>query len=390
MEFHCWGISHKSTSLEVREKFAFNKDKIDEILAKLKTFTAFDNGIFLSTCNRTEFYSFCPRIEIKKFDSHLEHILGKGLEVRKNDQYLFSDSDAFAHLLRVMTGIDSMIVGEPDIFGQVKKAYENSRSFGYLNSNLDAIFSKSINITKEIRSTTNLSKNPISIASLVENIILKEGNSPVLIIGAGDVGRPLLKRLLVNNYDVTLFNRSQVEIEGIKSKPLNELNENINHFKTIVVAAPSEKAFFTLDNFQDSEERLIFDLAIPRNLDSEINNIENLKLLTLDQISMMVEENIKGRKDSVAQAEGMIEKNSETEFRRIKNKKSINIKQKEFRESLSETKEEAVSKAKERILKGDDIENIIDDLANEISSKNAFQISKILDSSAKDNKNRQS
>ena len=65
MEFHCWGISHKSTSLEVREKFAFNKDKIDEILAKLKTLTAFDNGIFLSTCNRTEFYSFCPRIEIK-------------------------------------------------------------------------------------------------------------------------------------------------------------------------------------------------------------------------------------------------------------------------------------------------------------------------------------
>ena len=105
---------------------------------------------------------------------------------------------------------------------------------------------------------------------------------------------------------------------------------------------------------------------------------------------MMVEENIKGRKDSVAQAEGMIEENSETEFRRIKNKKSINIKQKEFRESLSETKDEAVNKAKDRILKGDDIENIIDDLANEISSKNAFQISKILDSSVKDNKNRQS
>ena len=105
---------------------------------------------------------------------------------------------------------------------------------------------------------------------------------------------------------------------------------------------------------------------------------------------MMVEENIKGRKDSVAQAEGMIEENSENEFRKIKNKKNINIKQKEFRESLSETKDEAVNKAKDRILKGDDIENIIDDLANEISSKNAFQISKILDSSAEDNKNKQS
>ena len=104
----------------------------------------------------------------------------------------------------------------------------------------------------------------------------------------------------------------------------------------------------------------------------------------------MVEENIKGRKDSVAQAEGMIEENSENEFRKIKNKKNINIKQKEFRESLSETKDEAVNKAKDRILKGDDIENIIDDLANEIASKNAFQISKILDSSAEDNKNKQS
>ena len=105
---------------------------------------------------------------------------------------------------------------------------------------------------------------------------------------------------------------------------------------------------------------------------------------------MMVEENIKGRKDSVTQAETMIKENSETEFRRIKNKKSTNIKQKEFRESLSETKDKALNKAKDRISKGDNIENIIDDLANEISSKNAFQVSKILDSSVKDNKNRQS
>ena len=383
MEFHCWGISHKSTSLEVREKFAFNKDKIDEILAKLKTLTAFDNGIFLSTCNRTEFYSYCPRIEIKKFDAHLEHILGKGLEVRKNDQYLFSDNDAFAHLLRVMTGIDSMIVGEPDIFGQVKKAYENSRLFGYLNSNLDSIFSKSINITKEIRSATNLSKNPVSIASLVENIILKEGHSPVLIIGAGDVGKPLLKRLIANGYEVALFNRSKVEVDGIKSNPLSKLTKNINEFKTIVVAAPSDKEFFGSKDFKTSEDRLIFDLAIPRNLDGSLNNLKNFKLLTLDEISMMVEENIKGRKDSVAQAEEIIEKNSETEFRKIKNKKNIDLKQKEFRESLTETRDEAVNKAKKRILKGDNIENIIDDLASEIASKNAFQVSKILDSSTK-------
>ena len=88
MEFHCWGISHKSTSLEVREKFAFNKDEIDQIITKLITETPFSNGIFLSTCNRTEFYSFCSRTDIKKFDLYVEKVIDKKLGVRKNDQFI--------------------------------------------------------------------------------------------------------------------------------------------------------------------------------------------------------------------------------------------------------------------------------------------------------------
>ena len=195
MEFHCWGISHKSTSLEVREKFAFNKEKIDEIIANLKSVTPFENGVFLSTCNRTEFYSFCERTQIKNFDSHLEQLVGKNIGLRKNDQYLFSKNEAFKHLLRVMTGIDSMIVGEPDIFGQVKKSFQNSKSFNYLGSDLELIFSRAINLAKDIRSETSLSKNPLSIASLVENRIIEQDKSPVLLIGAGNVGKALIKRL---------------------------------------------------------------------------------------------------------------------------------------------------------------------------------------------------
>ena len=165
MEFHCWGISHKSTSLEVREKFAFNKDEIDQIITKLITETPFSNGIFLSTCNRTEFYSFCSRTDIKKFDLYVEKVIDKKLGVRKNDQFLFAGHEAFKHLLRVMTGIDSMIVGEPDIFGQVKKSLKNSQKHNFVNSELDDVFSKAIHLSKDIRTETNLSKNPLSIAT---------------------------------------------------------------------------------------------------------------------------------------------------------------------------------------------------------------------------------
>ena len=380
MEFHCWGISHKSTSLEVREKFAFNKEKIDEIIANLKGITPFDNGVFLSTCNRTEFYSFCKRTEIKNFDSFLEGLTGRDINLRKNDQYLLSNNDAFKHLLRVMTGIDSMIVGEPDIFGQVKKSFQNSKIFNYLDSELEVIFSRAINLTKEIRSDTQLSKNPLSIASLVENKIIETEQKPVLIIGAGDVGKALIKRLNEKGYSISLYNRSDIVVEGIKSKSLELVKQDIKGFEIVVVAAASENSFFN-NNDIGTNDCLIFDLAIPRNLPQELKNCNNLSILTLDELSGMVSKNLKGRKIAVKEAEELISVNCDQEFAKLRNRKNINSIQKKFHEEQSAIKEKAVDKALKKLLKTNNVEEVIKELADEIASKNAFHVSKILDES---------
>ena len=380
MEFHCWGISHKSTSLEVREKFAFNKEKIDEIIANLKGITPFDNGVFLSTCNRTEFYSFCKRTEIKNFDSFLERLTGRDINLRKNDQYLFSNNDAFKHLLRVMTGIDSMIVGEPDIFGQVKKSFQNSKIFNYLDSELEVIFSRAINLTKEIRSDTQLSKNPLSIASLVENKISETEQKPVLIIGAGDVGKALIKRLNDKGYSISLYNRSDIVVEGIKSKSLELVKQDIKGFEIVVVAAASENSFFD-NNDIGTNVCLIFDLAIPRNLPQELKNCNNLSILTLDELSGMVNKNLKGRKIAVKEAEEFISVNCDQEFTKLRNRKNINSVQKKFHEEQLTIKEKAVDKALKKLLKTNNVEEVIKELADEIASKNAFHVSKILDES---------
>ena len=380
MEFHCWGISHKSTSLEVREKFAFNKEKIDEILANLKGITPFDNGVFLSTCNRTEFYSFCKRTQIKDFDTFLERLTGRDINLRKNDQYLFSNNDAFKHLLRVMTGIDSMIVGEPDIFGQVKKSFQNSKTFNYLDSELEVIFSRAISLTKEIRSDTQLSKNPLSIASLVENKILETEQKPVLVIGAGDVGKALIKRLNDKGYEISLYNRSDIVVEGIKSKSLDCVSKDINSFEIVVVAAASETPFFD-ENHLNKNHCLIFDLAIPRNLPQRLKDSINLNVLTLDELSGMVNENLKGRKIAVKEAEDFISDHSDKEFARLRNRKNINSVQKRFHEEQSSIKEKAVNNALKKLKDNDNVQEIIQELADEIASKNAFHVSKILDES---------
>ena len=376
MEFHCWGISHKSTSLEVREKFAFNKEKIDEIIANLKSLTPFDNGIFLSTCNRTEFYSFCKRTDIKVFDQYLENLTGKNINLRKNDQYLFSNNDAFKHLLRVMTGIDSMIVGEPDIFGQVKKSFQNSKEFLYLGSELELVFNRAINLSKDIRSETQLSKNPLSIASLVESKILELEKKPILIIGGGDVGRALIKRLNERNYQLKLFNRSEITIENIKSNPLKELDSNISDFQIIVIAASADSPLFDLNNLSD--DAVIFDLAIPRNISEEQKNSMGISILTLDEISEMVKANLKGREEAVKLAEDLITTNADSEFSKLKNRKNINNVQKKFHQEQSQIKDNAVENALKKLKDGSKPEDIIEGLAEEIASKNAFHVSKIL------------
>ena len=379
MEFHCWGISHKSTSLEVREKFAFNKEKIDEIIANLKSLTPFDNGIFLSTCNRTEFYSFCKRTDIKVFDQYLENLTGKNINLRKNDQYLFSNNEAFKHLLRVMTGIDSMIVGEPDIFGQVKKSFQNSKEFLYLGSELEIIFNRAINLSKDIRSETELSKNPLSIAALVESKILELEKKPILIIGGGDVGRALIKRLNDRNYQLKLFNRSEITIENIKSNPLKELDSNISDFQIIVIAASADLPLFDLNNLSDNT--VIFDLAIPRNISEEQKNSKGISILTLDEISEMVKANLKGREEAVKLAEDLITTNADNEFSKLKNRKNINNVQKKFHQEQSQIKDIAVENALKKLKDGTKLEDIIEGLAEEIASKNAFHVSKILDES---------
>ena len=158
---------------------------------------------------------------------------------------------------------------------------------------MEIVFNRAINLSKDIRSETQLSKNPLSIASLVESKILELEKKPILIIGGGDVGRALIKRLNERNYQLKLFNRSEITIENIKSNPLKELDSNISDFQIIVIAASADSPLFDLNNLRD--DAVIFDLAIPRNISEEQKNSMGISILTLDEISEMVKANLKGR-----------------------------------------------------------------------------------------------
>ena len=379
MDFQCWGISHKSTSLEVREKFALNKEEIDKTIASLKLRGAFNNGILLSTCNRTEFYSFCQRAQIKKIDKLLIDSLNSNFALRKNDQYLFSGQDAFIHLLKVMTGIDSMIVGEPDIFGQAKKSFLNSKSLGFLSSELEGIFTGAIKLSKSLRTEAKLSKNPVSIASVVFDEISADSQK-VLIIGAGDVGKALTIRLVKKNIKVHVFNRTKKKIADIETNPLSEIKKYTLDADNIVIAASSKKPFLKLENLKRNKNKLkIFDLAIPRNLQESINKHPNISLVSLDELSAKIAKNLEGRKTEVSKAETLISEFAAQEFAALKNKKASDVKQKNLRGKLSEIKKIALENAEKNIKRGMPQKEVIKKLADEINAKDSYQISKIIE-----------
>ena len=379
MDFQCWGISHKSTSLEVREKFALNKEEIDKTIASLKLRGAFNNGILLSTCNRTEFYSFCQRAQIKKIDKLLIDSLNSNFALRKNDQYLFSGQDAFIHLLKVMTGIDSMIVGEPDIFGQAKKSFLNSKSLGFLNSELDGIFTGAIKLSKSLRTEAKLSKNPVSIASVVFDEITADSQK-VLIIGAGDVGKALTIRLVKKKIKVHVFNRTKKKIADIETNPLSEIKKYTLDADNIVIAASSKKPFLKFENLERNKNKLkIFDLAIPRNLQESINKHPNISLVSLDELSAKIAKNLEGRNTEVSKAETLISEFAAQEFAALKNKKASDVKQKNLRGKLSKIKKIALENAEKNIKRGMPQKEVIKKLADEINAKDSYQISKIIE-----------
>ena len=160
---------------------------------------------------------------------------------------------------------------------------------------------------------------------------------------------------------------------------MEELNSNISNFQIIVIAASADSPLFDLNNI--TEGTVIFDLAIPRNLPEEQKNNQEISILTLDAISEMVKANLKGREEAVKLAEDLIIKNADSEFSKLKNRKNINNVQKKFHQERSQIKDNAVENALKKLKDGSKPEDIIEGLAEEIASKNAFHVSKILDQS---------
>ncbi len=323
MKFIAYGLSHTTAPIEVREKYALEQDKAMEVLRAIKGHAA--EGVFLSTCNRVEFYLATETAEGAMGETH--KALGSIYRLKPADVkkyfYLYEDTEAFNHLFRVASSLDSMVLGEAQILGQVKEAYEWSKEAGMTGTLLNGIFARAFSAAKRVRSQTDIARMPTNVSSvavdLAKKIFRSLGENAVLILGAGEMSE-LTAQYLVDSGVRRFYvaNRTLDKAKALASKLGGEalsLEAGIEKIAEVDIVLTSVGGGFSLK--KDDVEKLIksrggrslfiIDIGVPRNVESEVGKMESVYLYNVDNLSAIATENKSGRQKAAEAAEAILQ-----------------------------------------------------------------------------------
>ncbi len=376
------GINHKSANLDVREKFSFNDDSSSLLLRRIKKIAYINEVLLVCTCNRTEIY-----IESKNGAQDIKNWLEKESEFNSFTDYMYDyqEEDAIEHLFKVVSGLDSMVIGESEVLGQVKKAYKVALENKTIDGKLKRLFEYSFAVAKNVRTNTDIGGNAISFMYtsilLIKKIFSSIDDKSCLLIGAGQMTELALKYLQSNNVnDITICNRKEEKGKKLattnqcKYYHLNNLSNIIQNYDIIITSTSSSLPLIGKGNIESALEKrnnksiVIIDLGVPRDVESQIKSLDNVYLYTIDDLGEVIEKNYKIREKSIKQAEEIIK------FKIIEYKNWLSENNsaeiiKNYREYVDDITKGVVIKAKNMAKSGEDVESVIDYISESLKNK---------------------
>jgi glutamyl-tRNA reductase len=327
------GLNHKTAPLEIREKLAFDAVQTTRALYELKKRFAQAEFVLLSTCNRVELYCAgkqCQGVKTTKLAEFFSEFHGIELDQFRQFLYAYEDEDAVRHLLTVASSLDSLVVGEAQIIGQVKESYKLACAAKTTGKTLNRLFHSAFATSKKVYTTTSISSGRVSVAGvaveLAKQLFDDILSAKVVVIGAGDTGQLIVQHLLqVGARNITVVNRSYdrglkvAEQYGIKAQKWEQLNEQLIGANIAIASASVQDYLFRRDSFREiiarrkEETLLIIDIAVPRNFEPSVNELEGLYLYSVDDLAAVVEQNRKARERDMARGMEIVLENV-TEF----------------------------------------------------------------------------
>lgn len=325
------GLNHKIADVDVREKLAFTGSKLEEGLLRFSGLPEVDEAIILSTCNRVELYANVSETEkaaesIKTFLSEFHNINRDSLN---NALYFYHDIRAVEHVFKVASSLDSMIVGEPQILGQLKDAFDLALTKKTTGILLNKLMKKAISTAKRVRTETRIAENAVSISfsavELAKKIFTDLSKKVCMLLGAGEMAELAAKHLISNGVREVLvanrtFERACFLAEEFHGRPVKFeefLQEMVR--ADIVICSTGAPSYIVMKSqmqkvMKERKQRQVFliDISVPRNIDPEINDLENVYLYNVDDLQGVVDSNLFERQKEAEKAEKIIAEELET------------------------------------------------------------------------------
>jgi len=320
------GLNHKTASIDLRERMAFAEDQMETALHQVKSLPSLKESMILSTCNRVEIYAAVRETEKAVFD--LKHFLSQyhGLPLKEFEKnlYSFTGEGAVKHIFRVASSLDSMVVGEPQILGQIKSAYEmavESKTSGII---LHRLLHRAFHVAKRVRTETKIGDSAVSVSSvaieLARKIFETLEKKTVLLIGAGEMCELAARHLVSGGVEkVLVTNRTYERAASLAQEfkgeaiPFGEMNQGLKRVDIVISATDSSRYLIRHDQMakviKERKHQPIFfiDIADPRNIEPSVGDIENVYLYNIDDLKKVADENIKDRGKEAQKAEAIVQ-----------------------------------------------------------------------------------
>ena len=384
MTLIAFGINHKTAPIDLREKIAFSPDAIVQALASLRQETGASESVIVSTCNRTEIYAQIADNQSDNLVSWLANFHGVNLTELQNNSYLYTKQQAATHIMRVACGLDSMMLGEPQILGQVKQAFTDAKNSGVIKGDFERLFQHTFSVAKRVRSETDIGANAVSVAyasvQLAKHIFSSLDKIKVLLIGAGETIELVAKHLYEQNvHSLTVANRTLARAQSI-AEPLNaavltlaQIPQHLKDADIVISSTASQLPILGKGLVQSAlKERkhkpmFLVDLAVPRDVEVEVGELDDAYLYTVDDLQQIVEDNLVSRQDAAVLANDMVEQQVQQFMRWQQSLESIDV-LKGFRDQSELQRDQLVSKALKQLADGKEAQQVIIELANKLTN----------------------
>jgi len=380
------GLNHKTAPIDTRERLTFGPDVIVGALRSLTEQTPTDEALILSTCNRMEVY--CA-LDGASCESALREWLGRfhGLEPQLFGQHLYfhQDRDAVRHLLRVASGLDSMVLGEPQILGQVKSAFQTAKAAGSTGRMLGRLFQHTFSVAKQVRTDTAIGSSPVSVAfaavSLARQIFSDLSQQTALLIGAGETielaARHLhqhgIGRIIVANRTVERAHTVAQQFGGY-AIALTELASHLPEADIVVASTASPLPVLGKGTVERALKKrrhrpmFMVDIAVPRDIEPEVGDLRDVYLYTVDDLQGVVEQGLRSRQQAAEQAMEIIELHTEDFMAWVRSLDAVSLIQ-DYRARAEYIRDSLVERAQRQLAAGKPPEDVACQLAHLLTNK---------------------